>query len=89
MSASAVPSTPTSTRRSVVDRPSVPESAIPLSESLTAQISHLEGSKNLILAVDSAVGRKNAVDECLQTTVSLPRFPIAIANVSFLADHYN
>ena len=70
MSASAVPSTPTSTRRSVVDRPQVPETTVPLSESLTAQISRLEGSKNLILAVNSAVGRKNAVDECLQTTVS-------------------
>ena len=80
MSASAVPSTPTSTRRSVVDRPPVPETAVPLAESLTAHISRLEGSKNLILAVDSAVGRKNAVDKCLQTTVSFPQFSITVAN---------
>ena len=70
MSAPAVPSTPTATRRSAVDQPPLPDTAVPLPASLTIHLSRLEGSKNLVLAVDNAVGRKNAVDECLQTTVS-------------------
>ena len=73
MSATAATTPLTVLPRLSLERPPTSEDVDALSLQLAHHVSHLEEAKNLALSVDNALGRKNAVAECLRLTVSACR----------------
>ena len=71
MSATAAPTALTVLPRLSLERPPTSEDVDALSLQLAHHVSHLEEAKNLALSVDNAIGRKNAVAECLRLSVSI------------------
>ena len=78
MSATAATTPLTVLPRLSLERPPTSEDVDALSAQLAHHVSHLEEAKNLALSVDNALGRKNAVAECLRLTVSACRRPTSL-----------